>query len=169
MLRFWLYRLLHRFPQLNVFEGFAYRAIPSFPHILIAVTTFLFQTPNASPMFVFTALPILINTCYRQTPSWTAGLRRVIWIAVALFAYSIGTSWGLLRQHGDVFMAQTAFSSAVSVMTLAPVLAHRFLTGKGVIRPDGWEVGIAFGLLWAAGWAVFAWLSPFGRYVSNDH
>lgn len=166
MSTFMPWRYIQRFPGFNIIEGLFTRPSPSFPHILVSITTLLFQTPNTSPLFVFTSLPVLIDTTYRRRPRWPDLMRRAGYILFALFTNSIFSSWNLLENHGEVLLGQGAFSGAVALATLAPILLHRALTSKRIVRKEGWEVGIAFGLLWAVGWALFEHVSPFGRYVS---
>lgn len=137
MLHFWLHRVVQALSHFKILEGVAYRPSISYPHIVVAVTALIFQTPGTSPLFVVTSLPVLIDTCYRGTPKSSDSFRKLGCLAAALFGNSIWSSWGLLDNHGEILMGQAVFSVAVAAMTIAPILAHRCLTDWGVVRKDG--------------------------------
>lgn len=157
-------RNLHQVPGLSVLEGITTIKTPAFPHIVLAITTILFQTPHAAPTFVFTSLPILIHLAETQS-TWDFTKTTLGPLICYLTADSYTTTRGLLASKGQVLFGQLALSTGLAFTSWLAVVAHRQAIRGGALSEGNWDTTLAFGLLWAMAWLVFSWISPFGRYV----
>jgi hypothetical protein len=92
-----------------------YRQKPSFPHVILAITAFLFQTLHASPTFVFTSLAILIhlaaNSSFRQYMA-----KAISPLILAPNGGSLPTSWNLVSSTAQVFTGQTLLSTFIGLV-----------------------------------------------------
>lgn len=150
---------------LSIFEGIITLKNISFPHTILAITSFLFQTPHASPTFLFTSLPILIHLAHTQHP-FRFLLTAIPSLGIPLTANGLLTSWNLLPSPGQVIGGQTILSTVIAGMCALAVLLHRLSVGWGGFKEGNWDTTMAFGLIWAGAWLAFSWMSPLGRYVN---
>lgn len=160
------FRSLHQVPGLSILEGITTLKNPAFPHILLAITTILFQTPHAAPTFVFTSLPILIHLAESQF-TWGFAKRTLGPLTGYLTVDSFTTTRDLLASTGQVLFGQSALSAGIALTSWLAVLLHRQAIRGGALLEGNWDTTLAFGLLWAGAWLAFSWISPFGRYVGS--
>ena len=150
----------------NLYEGIFTLKNYSLPHVLLALTGFLFQSPKTSPTFYFTSLPILIHLAATSTvPEYVA--KAIVPLISATTGSSLFTSWNLVSSAAQVIAGQTALSACVGLMAGMAVLVHRLAIRFGGLEEGSWDTTLVFGLIWAAAWLVFTWASPFGRFVSS--
>lgn len=163
---------LHPFRDLSLpgiysaFEGIITLKNISFPHTILAITSFLFQTPHASPTFIFTSLPILIHLAESQ-PTGRFLLTSILPLIGTLTTGGLSTSWNLISSKGQVITGQTALSACIGVVCGLAVMLHRLTISRGGMKEGSWDTTIGFGLIWAGFWLIFSWISSFGRYVSD--
>lgn len=162
---FHLLRNIRNIPGLSAFEGVFTIKNLSFPHVILAITSFLFQRPHASPVFVFTSLPTLIYLAESQTP-WQFFTASAISPIPALDAGGLLTSWNITAKASEVLVGQTLLSGFVGMMTILAVLLHRMVIQHGLLQEGSWDTILVFGLVWAAALLTLTSCSPLGRFVS---
>jgi hypothetical protein len=151
---------------LRIIEGLFTWLWASSPYeALLGITSVLFFSPNASPTFIFTSLPVLLRLS-RDLSTTAYLLRAGSVLAMSRTLNSMTTVLPLLENKAEVIAGQSLLSLGQSATAVLPAWGHQeIVRWRGM--EEGWETVLLFGLLWSVAWEVWGALSPFGSYVSR--
>lgn len=165
-MRFWPFRTELGPRGLRIVDGLYSWIWAASPYeARLGFTSVLFFTPNASPAFVFTSLPVLLRLS-RDLPTTAFLLRAGSVLAMSGTLKSMTTVLPLLDNRAEVIAGQSLLSLGQSAAAVLPAWGHQqVVRWQGM--EEGWETDLLFGLMWSVAWEVWGALSPFGSYVSR--
>src|SRR6478735_8830676 len=118
---FWPFRTELGPRGLRIVEGLYYWLCASSPYeALLGIASVLFFTPNASPTFIFTSLPVLLHLS-RELSTTSFLLQAGSVLAMSRTLNSMTTVLPLLENKAEVIAGQSLLSLFQSAAAVLPV------------------------------------------------